>query len=95
MISLSVQPRGSWRSARLVSQSRAPSVVLISETYKERLWGDLIRCGGSGILIRPLESRRAFESLDFALARFSSPYARVPKGRAGSRVLPDAVQEVG
>jgi len=62
-----------WQLAvkRLVSSWQSPSVLLLSQTMEDGLWGDLVRSGGFDILVRPLDLGSVLPTMDSAAARFA------------------------
>jgi len=62
-----------WRLGvrRMKSSWRSPSVILLSDAHDLALRQDLVVSGGSGLLVRPFDSRQVLEALDDAVARFS------------------------
>jgi hypothetical protein len=70
-----------------LSADRSRCVVLCSGGDGDRLWGEVIRCGGYDVVRKPIGEEQVVRTVQFAWAYWKAAHPQSSLGQDGSRLL--------
>ncbi|HLH43965.1 MAG TPA: hypothetical protein VKV74_13325 [Bryobacteraceae bacterium] len=77
-------PGSDWRTLveELSSSPGRPCVILMSGVLDERLWAEVVGCGGYEVLAKPLQAEQAIRVIKLALSYQQAALRTLPRIRA-------------